>query len=149
MALAEFLGALRRRWYLLMAGLLITGALGYGAAVASPPTYTARGLVLLLPSQETLKTTSNPLLALDGLDLPGRVLVAYYASADARAQMEAAAPTASIDVSIDDSTGGPVIAVDVEDTTAEGTLKALNYAVSSIPPQSRENPGEGRRPDGK
>jgi hypothetical protein len=113
--------------------LLLTGALGYGAAVTSPPTYTARALVLLLPSEKTLKTNPNPLLALDGLELPGRVLVAYYASADARAAMNVVAPTAAIDVSIDDSTGGPVIAVDVTDGTPEATLKALNYVVDSIP----------------
>lgn len=134
MTVADFLGALRRRWYLVLSGLLITGALGYGAMLNNPPTYTARGLVLLLPSQTALKTSPNPLLALDGLELPGRVLVAYYASADAQAQMKAAAPGAGIEVSIDDSTGGPVIAVDVDDPTPEGTLKALHYVVNSIGP---------------
>lgn len=134
MALADFLGALRRRWYLLLVGLLVTGALGYGALTTNPPTYAARGLVLLLPSKLTLKTSPNPLLDLDGLELPGRVLVAYYASADAQAQIAKAAPSAQVAVSIDDSTGGPVIAVDVNGATADGTLKALNYVVDSIPP---------------
>jgi len=133
MALADFLSALRRRWYLVLVGLLLTGALGYGAYTTNPPTYTARGLVLLLPSKAALKGSPNPLLDLDGLQLPGQVLVAYYASANAQAQFKAAVPAAGISVSIDDSTGGPVIAVDVTDPTPGGTMKALNYVIDSIP----------------
>jgi hypothetical protein len=134
-ALSDLLGVFRRRWYLALLGLILTGALGYGAIVTNPPSYTARGLVLLLPSQASLKTTPNPLLGLVGLDLPGRVVTAYYASADAQADLKRIAPSADISVYVDDSTGGPVIAVDVKDTTPDNTLKALNYVVDSIPVQ--------------
>lgn len=132
-ALADLLSAFRRRWYLALTGLILTAALGYGAVVTNPPSYTARGLVLLLPSQSSLKSVPNPLLGLDGLDLPGRVLTAYYASANAQADLKRAAPSAEISVYVDDSTGGPVIAVDVKDSTPQDTIKALNYVVDSIP----------------
>lgn len=132
-ALADLLSALRRRWYLALTGLILTAALGYGAVVTNPPSYTARGLVLLLPSQSSLKSVPNPLLGLDGLDLPGRVLTAYYASANAQADLKRAAPSAEISVYVDDLTGGPVIAVDVKDSTPQNTIKALNYVVDSIP----------------
>lgn len=134
-ALADLLGVFRRRWYLALLGLILTAALGYGAVVTNPPSYTARGLVLLLPSQASLKTTPNPLLGLVGLDLPGRVVTAYYSSADAQADLKRVAPSAEISVYVDDSTGGPVIAVDVKDSTPENTIKALNYVVDSIPVQ--------------
>lgn len=134
-ALADLLGVFRRRWYLALLGLILTGALGYGAVVTNPPSYTARGLVLLLPSQASLKTVPNPLLGLVGLDLPGRVVTAYYASADAQADLKRVAPSAEISVYVDDSTGGPVIAVDVKDSTPANTIKALNYVVDSIPVQ--------------
>jgi hypothetical protein len=133
--LVDLLGAFRRRWYLALLGLILTGALGYGAIAMNPPSYTARGLVLLLPSQASLRTTPNPLLGLVGLDLPGRVVTAYYSSADAKADLKRMAPSADISVYVDDSTGGPVIAVDVKDTTPENTIEALNYVVDSIPVQ--------------
>lgn len=134
MGLAAFLKVVRRRWYVLLLGLLLTVAVASGAAITTPPSYTARGLVLVLPSREVLKKSPNPLLDLDGLVLPTQVLVSYYASANVQAQLKKAAPTADVTVSLDDSTGGPIIAVDVSDPTSAGTIKTLNYVVGSIAP---------------
>ena len=74
----------------------------------------------------------NPFLALSGLELPARLLVAYLDSATAQAQVAEVAPTATYDVSIEESTRGPVIAVDVTDDTADGALATLIYIANEV-----------------
>ena len=129
----EVLRALGRRWYVVVVGLLATGGLVYGALTTSPPEFHARGLVLLLPSDVAVGKGGNPFLQLSGLEQPAGILVASFSSAPARAEVEERSPTADYTVGIDDSTRGPVIAVDVTAASAVETMDTLNYLVDRIP----------------
>ena len=129
----EVLRALVRRWYVVVAGLLATGALAYGALVASPPEFHARGLVLLLPSDAAVGKGGNPFLLLSGLEQPAGILVASFSSAPARAEVQERSPTADYTIGIDDSTRGPVIAVDVTAASAAETMGTLDYLMARIP----------------
>jgi hypothetical protein len=133
MVFSDLFGAIRRRWYVVVVGLVATMGLGYLAAATSPPTYTARGLVLLVPSKAAVGHGGNPLLVMDGLTLPASILVAYYQGAAAQTEAADVVPDATYEVSIDESTRGPVIAIDVADPTASGAIKALDYLAQSIP----------------
>ncbi|MCF4119992.1 hypothetical protein L1785_03280 [Antribacter sp. KLBMP9083] len=133
MTFSEIVRALGRRWYVVLLGLLLTGWLGYGAWVLTPPVYTARGLLLLLPSDQAVGEGGNPFLVLGGLDLPARILVAYYESDVAKDQVAEVAPDAEYVVAIEESTRGPVIAVDVKEKTPEAAVAALGYIADSIP----------------
>lgn len=124
--------ALARRWYVVVAGLMITGAMVYGAYLVTPPEYNARGLLLLLPSETTVGEGGNPFLSLSGLEQPAGILVAYFSSAPAREEITAQSPTASYQVGIEDSTRGPVIAVDVTDATPEATLGTLTHIIDRL-----------------
>lgn len=119
------LGIVRRRWYVLVLGLIGSIALGYGASLASPPQYTARALVLLLPSKATVGDDGNPFLELGGLDLPARVLVSSLSSSSVRDQVAEEFPEVDYAVAIEESTRGPVIAIDVVSTSESTTLAAL------------------------
>jgi hypothetical protein len=125
--------ALGRRWYVVLAGLLLTAGLVFGAYKASPPEYNARALVLLLPSKFDLGKGGNPLLRLDGLEQPASILSAYFASAPALAEVKQLSPTAEFEVDLDPSTRGPVIAIDVTDKTAADTLRVRDYLLTRIP----------------
>ena len=129
----EVVRALGRRWYVVLVGLLLTCGLVYGAYAASPPEYHARGLVLLLPSEAAVGKGGNPFLLLSGLEQPAGILVAYFSSAPAQAQVRATSPTAQYQVAIEDSTRGPVISVDVVSKSPEETLSTLNSLVGQIP----------------
>lgn len=133
MTFGGLLGALRRRWYIVLVGVLATAGLGVGVFTVVPTEYTARGLILLLPSVPADEPGGNPFLNLAGLDLPARVLVASYSSNAAQEEIAERAPDAEVVVSIEESTRGPVIAIDVTDTSAEGTLDTLDYIAGSIP----------------
>lgn len=131
--LLDVMRALGRRWYVLVVGLVMTAGLAYGAYVVSPPEYTARGLILLLPSEVAVGETGNPFLVLGGLEQPAGIVVAYFASASAQAEVEDHSPTAQFLVAIDDSTRGPVIAVNVTDSSEEAALSTLDYLMDRIP----------------
>jgi hypothetical protein len=130
---AEFLAAAGRRWYVLVLGVLITLGLAVGATVMSSPTYSARGLVLLLPPEEAVGDGGNPFLALGALDMPARIIVSYLDSPSARAGVETAVPTASYEVAMEEATRGPVIAIEVTDTTPEGALATLQDIAEAVP----------------
>lgn len=129
----EVLRALGRRWYVVLVGLLLTCGLGLGAWRTSPPEYHARGLVLLLPSASTVGKGGNPFLQLSGLEQPAGILVAYFSSAPAIEEVRSVSPTAEYQVGIEDSTRGPVIAVDVTAQSAEETTATLRHLVGGIP----------------
>jgi hypothetical protein len=131
--LLDVMRALGRRWYVLVVGLVMTAGLAYGAYVISPPEYTARGLILLLPSEVAVGEAGNPFLVLGGLEQPAGIVVAYFASASAQAEVEDHSPTAQFLVAIDDSTRGPVIAVNVTDSSEEAALSTLDFLMDRIP----------------
>lgn len=133
MVLSDVLGPIRRRWYILLVGLILAATAGWATALAAPAQYTARGLVILLPSSVATGPNGNPLLNLGGLDLPTRVLIAYYASEPVKDDLQRRAPKADVVVSVEESTRGPIIAVDVKDSTPDGALNVLSYVVDSIP----------------
>lgn len=129
----EVIRALGRRWYIVVVGLLVTAGLAAGAYLTTPPEYNARSLVLLLPSKTAVGEGGNPFLTLGGLEQPAGILVAYFSSAPARDAVKQESPTAQYVVGIDDSTRGPVIAVDVTDTSPQNTLDTLRYITDQIP----------------
>ena len=113
----DFLRVALRRWYVLIAGVLATVALTSAVPQVAPPDYTARGLVLLLPAEASTGAGGNPLLMLDGLTTPADVVVAYFKSEAAQELVAKAAPTAEFSVEMEQSTRGPLIAVDVDPET--------------------------------
>lgn len=137
MSFLDMIAALGRQWIMTVAGLITTAALVWGAGQIEPPVYTARALVLLVPSEQAVGKGGNPFLALGGLDLPARVVVAYYESDVAKARFTSGSPDAEYVVAIEESTRGPVIAVDVTDATPRRTLETLDLLTSSIPVELR------------
>jgi hypothetical protein len=116
-----------------LGGLLVTAVLIVLSPRLAPPEYAARGLVVLMPPRGVSATGDNPFLDLGGLDLPARVLVAYYSSNSTADAIKAVSPNADVTVSIEESTRSPVIAVDVLDTSPQDALKTLDYVVGTIP----------------
>ncbi|MGW7820456.1 chain length determinant protein [Streptomyces puniciscabiei] len=64
MDLAEIVRAMRRRWYVLLPGLLLTAGLIVGVALMVPVTYQSQSTVVLLNSQKaTVAYDGNPFLS--------------------------------------------------------------------------------------
>ncbi|MGA7147679.1 MAG: hypothetical protein WBX17_04215 [Microbacterium sp.] len=128
MTLKGVLSALGRRWYLVLIGLLITAGAAWFAFSVTPAQYAARGLILLLPPPDAEAVDGgNPLLALGGLDLPARVVVATFSTNAAQEDLAERFPDAEAEIAIEESTRGPIISIDVIDTSADGALDTLDY----------------------
>lgn len=133
MVVTDFLRAIGRRWYVLIVGLIATAWLGYVAVDMTPPEYTARGLVLLLPSQDVVGQGGNPFLAMGDLGLPASILAAYFQSSSVQAEVAEVSPDAKYSVAIEASTRGPLMSIDVTDMSADGALTTLDYLAAAIP----------------
>lgn len=129
--MGNVLHAVGRRWYVMLIGLVITAGLAWGVSQVFPPNYTARGLVILIPPVE--EEGANPFLSIGGLELPARVVVAALSSNAMQEQIADRAPAAEVIVSMEEATRGPVIAVDVTDSTAQDALDTLAYVTERIP----------------
>lgn len=133
MTLRGVLSALGRRWYFVLVGLLITAGGAWAALSITPPQYAARGLILLLPPPDTEAIDGgNPLLSLGGLDLPARVVVATFSTNAAQEDLAERFPDAEAEVAIEESTRGPIISIDVTDTTGDGALDTLSYIADQV-----------------
>ncbi|WP_157005415.1 hypothetical protein [Microbacterium trichothecenolyticum] len=75
----------------------------------------------------------NPFLALSGLEQPASIVVAYFGSTAAQEEVAGVSDTAEFSVQLDASTRGPVIAIDVTDQTAEGTIETLDFLAARVP----------------
>jgi len=134
MGVREILAALTRRWYIVVVGLAVAIAGGWYVYDSNPPDYAARGLVLLLPPEGNTPEAvgSNPFLSLGGLELTARVVVATYSSTSFSEEVEAISPDAEVEVSMDESTRGGVIAIDVKDKGEEAALSMLDYVTGTV-----------------
>jgi hypothetical protein len=129
----EVFAGLGRRWYILIIGLALTAGGGWYVYQHTPSDYTARSLVLLLPPVNTVdNTSSNPFLQLGGLELTARVLVATYSGTAFQDEIAARAPDAEVLVSMDESTQGGVIAVDVKDRGEQQTMDLLDDVTGTV-----------------
>ena len=78
---------LRRRWYVVALGLLVTVALGFGASQAAKPTYEAKSVLLLLPPSSG--NGDNPYLNLGAISGVTDVLNQALSGPEIDAQMHA------------------------------------------------------------
>lgn len=144
----DVLRALGRRWYVVFFGIAMTVGLAYGAVNVSPPEYNARALILLLPGSNAVADGGNPFLALSGLEQPGSIVVAYFDSASAKDEVAALSKSAQFEIALDSSTRGPVIAVDVTDTSTESTMSVLGFLMERVPAELARLQSEVAAPAG-
>jgi len=129
MDLAEIARVMRRRWYVLLPGVLLTVALTVGAYLKVPVTYTSQSTVVLLNSQKATKAfDGNPFLSsqisLNGMaDSLARNLNSDAAVAHLKAQGATAATTAKLA----DNAVGPLLWL-----TASGTDKKAVLAADKL-----------------
>lgn len=129
----EVFAGLGRRWYVLIIGLALTAGGGWYVYQQTPSDYTARSLVLLLPPVNTVdNASSNPFLQLGGLELTARVLVATYSGTAFQDEIAERAPDAEVQVSMDESTQGGVVAVDVKNRGEQQTLDLLDDVTDTV-----------------
>ncbi|WP_191563614.1 YveK family protein [Janibacter melonis] len=133
MQLRDVVSAGRRRWWVVVIGVLCALGAGYGAYATTPPTYEATATVLLLPPRATVEDGDNPLLQLGGLNEAVDVLVLELSSQDVRRRVEELQPDSSYEVVNEPSTSSPVLLLTVRDVTSQGALQIRDELLATTP----------------
>ncbi|MFS0866264.1 hypothetical protein AB3M83_02885 [Microbacterium sp. 179-B 1A2 NHS] len=147
MKLADALGALRRRWYILLAGLLIAAGASYAVWNVVPPEYERTATRLLLPGAATLPKDANPYLYVGGLFQVADILVRAISADDITALTDGH-PGATVSVSRDVAAGAVMI-VSVSastdgaaDEVLEQVLALTEQRLTELQDEQRISPAE-------
>jgi hypothetical protein len=124
--LRDVIAGLRRRWYLVIIGLLLTTGLAGYVYTMVPVSYNARLSVLLLPPETATEDGANPFLNLSGMG-PAMDVLARRVDADVvRTPLEEQFPDADYVVLADGSSSGPLVVAETTAPTGGLALDALN-----------------------
>lgn len=131
MDLGELFRAAGRRWYVLIAGLILTAGFVYMALQFVPVAYDVKSSILLLPPQSALEEAGgNPFLGLGGLDVVAGVLAKSLTDSDSQASIVPAGSTAEYTVQEDASVSGSVLEVAASDESADGAFRTLHAVLN-------------------
>lgn len=129
MNLAETLRGLLRRWYITFPGIVLAIAVALGAWFVVPPSYVRNSTQLLLPGKENIPADSNPLLYLGGLSFAADVLVRAVGAESNLSAIKKEHPNLEVEVSRDNSSGGPFVLITVMAPTNAEAGEAMDTLV--------------------
>lgn len=129
----EFWASCRRRWYLLLALLLVSAGLSYAAAQSIGPEYEAKASVVLVPPRSPEEPNANRYLNLGSLTYSVDVLARSMTSAETVEAIQAEAPNAKYEVTSDPSTSAPIVLVTATSPDKEAASVMLNAVLDRIP----------------
>lgn len=132
MFLRDLFASVRRRWYFMVAGLLLTAAGATFAYQGTPVHYEATGSVALIPPPTAVISGDNPFLYMGGLEQALGVLTVKLNSPEVRRPIADEYPTAEYTTARDPSTNGPIILITVQGTSSADTLGALQRVLDAV-----------------
>lgn len=137
MYLRDVWGVCVRRWYLVVAALLLTVAGAVGVALVVPTTYEAKAYVVLVPPKVPDDPNANRFLGLGGLDGTVAILERSMRSADTAEGLQRAAEDAEYEVIEDYTTSAPILLVTANAPTEVSSSRMLEALLQSIPTKLR------------
>ncbi|MDT0483194.1 MULTISPECIES: YveK family protein [Streptomyces] len=126
MDLAEIFRVMRRRWYVLLPGLLLTIGLTVGVAVTVPVTYQSQSTVVLLNSEKATKAyDGNPFLSTQ-TSLTGMAdsLARNLNSDVSLRELKSRGATGTFEAKLADNAQGPLMWLTVTGTGKKAVLKS-------------------------
>lgn len=134
MYLRDLKASLVRRWYLVLVGLLITGALGFATLRLVPPSYEANASDVLLPPRSSVAEDGNPFLYLGGLSQALDVLTRSLQSDASQRAVIDAHPSVTYTAAPDRTTTGPILLITTEASTSEAAMAGLQSVLGLVEP---------------
>jgi hypothetical protein len=126
----EVLRSAGRRWYVLVAGLLLTGGLAILVLRFVPLTYDAKASVLLLPPANVVTDGGNPFLNLGGLDVVAGVLSKSLTDTSSVNSIIPKSSHAKYTVEPDPTVSGSVLLVTATDRSSDGAFAVLDQVLA-------------------
>jgi len=136
MPIGDFFGALRRRWLLVLVGVLLTAGLSGGAYWFFKPTYEVTGTVLLLPPPSSAANgSSNPYLQLGGLQQAVDLVGVSLSDQASQLEMKDISKDVEFTVKADVQTSSPLLVIDVKDSSPDTAIRIRDLLVARVPVQ--------------
>ncbi|HOZ57547.1 MAG TPA: hypothetical protein PKY70_05120 [Nakamurella multipartita] len=135
----DFIRTLRRRWYLVLATVIVAVGATAFVVIRMGPTYEATGSALVLPPLTTVErdaevqAVGNPLLSLGGVSQARDLVIQQLVSQSAQDEIAIAYPGAEYQVTQDFTNSAPVILVTMEAPSAEAASAALQAVIARVP----------------
>jgi hypothetical protein len=133
MWLRDMISSLWRRWYVIVALLLITVGLCFLVKQSVPSTYRAHANLVLMPSTSTVGPEGNPFLALMGMGQALDILSVEVSASNSAEPFLRSYPGVSYVAEPDRGSSGSIIRVTVEGDNAERIIPALEDVVALVP----------------
>ena len=133
MFLKNLAAVAKRRWVLVLIGLVASIGMAFGGWSLAKPTYEVTAAVLLLPPSSTVPEEGNALLQLGGLDLTVDLLGKSLSDQAVTKELEALSPTAVFEVGPDPSSSGPILMIRVRDKSPSMTIRIRDMLVGMAP----------------
>lgn len=133
MFLRDLYTSAKRRWYFIIAGLVVTAAMSFWVFRVAPVTYEATANVALIPPPTAVISGDNPFLYMGGLDQAMGVFTVKLNSDSVRSPIEDSYPGADYSTERDATTSGPIVRVKVTGDSAATTLEVLNRVLDVMP----------------
>jgi hypothetical protein len=133
MYLRDVASSLVRRWYLTLAGILLTAGLVALALQLVHPAWESEANLVLLPPRSTILPGGNPYLQLGGLSPTLDLLVVKLSDEQMRLAVKGLSSTATYTVKADTTSSGPVLLVTATDRTPESSIKVRDELIREAP----------------
>ena len=133
MSLSHLVGVLKRRWIVVLAGVLLTMGACVAATRVVPSELSSTSTMLLLPPVNTTEPGANPYLSLAGLTGPAEVVSRSVSDPATDAKLRQAGASGTWTVERDYQTSAPIILVTVTDSSIEKVRATSNIILGEVP----------------
>lgn len=133
MQLRTVLASLGRRWYLVVAGILITGLLCMAVQISAPEKYKSQASLVLMPSSQSIGDAGNPYLYLGGLSEALDILIRKITSQPVMERLLANFGSASYTAEPDRGTSGAILVITATADNPEETMAVLKAVMDETP----------------
>jgi hypothetical protein len=133
MSLSHLVGVLRRRWIVVLVGVLLTLGAGAAAWRAVPSEYSSTSTMLLLPPVNPTQPGANPYLSLAGLTGPAEVVARSVNDPTTEQELRQAGASGSWTVERDYQTSAPIILVTVQDSSVDKVRATTDIILAEVP----------------
>jgi uncharacterized protein involved in exopolysaccharide biosynthesis len=127
------LASVARRWYVVVAGLLVTAMLCVAVQMNAPDKFKAQASLVLMPSSQSIGEAGNPYLYLGGMSEALDILIRKLSSQPVKERVTENFGTATYTVEPDRGTNGAILVITANADTPEVTMSFLKAVMDEAP----------------
>lgn len=133
MQLRTVLTSVVRRWYLVVAGILVTGLLCMAIQTTAPEKYKSQASLVLMPSSQSIGEAGNPYLYLGGMSEALDILIRKITSQPVKERLLANFGSATYIAEPDRGTSGAILIITATADNPEETMALLKAVMDETP----------------